>query len=75
MNKGNEIEEQEMEFSVTGDISDKLANPEETSKAKKKRKAHEKLVILHNSGSKGLSINHFIIEFAGTAKFYLVLII
>ena len=39
-------EEQEMEFSVTEDISDKLANPEETSKAKKKRKAHEKLVIL-----------------------------
>ena len=38
-------EEQEMEFSVTEDISDKLANPEETSKAKKKRKAHEKLVI------------------------------
>ena len=63
MNKGNEIEEQEMEFSVTGDISDKLANPEETSKAKKKRKAQEKLVILQYSGSKGLSTNYFIIEF------------
>ena len=39
-----ELEDQENEFSVTGDISDKLANPEETSKAKKKRKAQEKQV-------------------------------
>ena len=39
-------DEQEIEFSVTGNISDKLANPEETSKAKKKRKEREKLVII-----------------------------
>ena len=39
-----ELEDQENEFSVTGDISDKLANPEESSKAKKKRKAQEKQV-------------------------------
>ena len=39
-----ELEDQDNEFSVTGDISDKLANPEETSKAKKKRKAQEKQV-------------------------------
>ena len=37
-------DEQEIEFSVTGNISDKLANPEETSKSKKKRKAQEKMV-------------------------------
>ena len=42
-------DEQEIEFSVTGNISDKLANPEETSKAKKKRKAREKLVIIWSS--------------------------
>ena len=41
-----ESEDQENEFSVTGDISDKLANPEETSKAKKKRKAQEKMVSI-----------------------------
>ena len=39
-----ELEDQENEFSVTGDISDKLANPEETSKAKKKKKNQEKVV-------------------------------
>ena len=39
-----ESEDQENEFSVTGDISDMLANPEETSKTKKKKKAQEKVV-------------------------------
>ena len=39
-------DEQEIEFAGIGNISDKLANPEETSKAKKKRKAREKLVII-----------------------------
>ena len=41
------MEDQENEFSVTGDISDKLANPEETSKAKKKKKNQEKVVSKH----------------------------
>ena len=59
MNKEDEMEEQEMEFSVTGDISDKLANPEETSKAKKKRKAHEKLVIFQFRGSMSVSFKCF----------------
>ena len=37
--------EDEPEFSFTGnDISDKLANPDEASKAKKKRKANENAV-------------------------------
>ena len=44
-----ELEDQDNEFSVTGDISDKLANPEETSKAKKKRKAQEKQVRMQTN--------------------------
>ena len=44
-----ELEDQDNEFSVTGDISDKLANPEETSKAKKKRKAQEKQVRMQKN--------------------------
>ena len=39
------LEEDEPEISFTGnDISDKLANPDEASKAKKKRKANENAV-------------------------------
>ena len=55
--------EDEPEFSFTGnDISDKLANPDEASKAKKKRKANENAV-----SSSGL--NRFLISVINAALF------